>query len=606
MNPSPEYIIGIDLGTTNSIAAYTRETSLENGETEIRVFPIPQLIGPGVIGRQEALPSFLLIPDENNVSHQAVQLPWNSQPSIAVGEFARERGSEIPTRLISSAKSWLCHTQVDRNAPILPWQAKNKEFKRSPVEASAEILKHIVHAWNHEMAITDGTIIQERLRMESQEILLTVPASFDAVARELTIKAAEKAGLQNVTLLEEPQAACYAWIDSSADKWRKMVHPGDLILVCDIGGGTTDFSLIRVGETNGELNLERIAVGDHLLVGGDNMDLALGYAVAGPMAEKGIRLDAARLRTLSHACRKGKEKILSGDISGSFPITLLGQGKGLISGTIQTTLDPDTVHRVLLDGFFPVCEWSDTVSTRKTIGIQEMGLSYEADPAVTKHLADFLRRNSKDPNRRLLPTAVLFNGGVMKSPLLRRRIMECLRQWENGSESSSIRELQAPDLDRSVARGAVYYGMARHGKGIRIRSGLNKTYYIGIAASMPAVPGIPQPVKALCIAPFGMEEGTRLTIEEKEFGLVTGALARFDFMGSATRKSDLPGEIIESWEEDIDPAVSIEAALDGTPGELIPVALETRATEIGTLEIWCISRTDDRQWRLEFQVRETS
>jgi hypothetical protein len=603
MTETSEYTIGIDLGTTNSIVAYIRSQPQDGGMPDIQIFQMPQLTGPGVISHQDILPSFLLIPDDAELSSEALQLPWNKDNKMAVGEFARDRGSEIPNRLIASAKSWLCHPLVDRNARILPWQASNETIKRSPVEASAAILKHIVDAWNHEIATTaDG--IDDRLRMESQDILLTVPASFDAVARDLTVKAAEMAGIRNLTLLEEPQAAFYAWIDTYGDNWRRTVHKGDRILVCDIGGGTSDFSLIQVGEADGDLTLERIAVGNHLLVGGDNMDLALGYAIAGKMAQKNIRLDARQMAILSQACRKGKEKILSEDHPADYPVTILGRGRGLIAGTIQSSLTPETVNQILLDGFFPVCEWTVPVKTRQSVGIQEMGLSYESDPAITRHLATFLRQNSEAADRPILPTAVLFNGGVMKSQALRNRVLNCLKTWADTTQTASIRELPAIDPDRSVARGAARYGLARQGNGIRIRSGLNKTYYIGIAASMPAVPGMPQPVKVLCVAPFGMEEGSRQAIEDREFGLVVGETARFDFLGSATRKTDQAGEIIESWEDDIDPIATMETALDGNSGDMIPVMLETRATEIGTLEIWCISRLDDRQWRLEFNVRE--
>ncbi|MGD9972094.1 MAG: Hsp70 family protein [Desulfatirhabdiaceae bacterium] len=603
MMPTSEYIIGIDLGTTNSIVACMRNPLQDREPSEIHIFQIPQLTGPGVISRQDILPSFLLIPDAAELSPEALQLPWNRENNMVVGEFARDRGSEIPNRLIASAKSWLCHPLVDRNARILPWQGSNDALKRSPVEASAAILKHIVDAWNHEMAMTaDG--IDDRLRMEFQDILLTVPASFDAVARELTVKAAEMAGIRSLTLLEEPQAAFYAWIDTYGDNWRRTVRKGDRILVCDIGGGTSDFSLIQVGETDGDLTLERIAVGNHLLVGGDNMDLALGYAVAGNMAQKNIRLDARQMKILSQACRKGKETILSEEKPDDYVITILGRGRGLIAGTIQSSLTPETVNQVLLDGFFPVCQWTDPVSTRQSIGLQEMGLSYESDPAITRHLATFLRQNSETEDRPLLPTAVLFNGGVMKSRALRTRVLTCLKSWADATGGASIRELPGIDPDRSVARGAARYGLVRRGRGIRIRSGLNKTYYIGIAASMPAVPGMPQPVKALCVAPFGMEEGSRQAIEDREFGLIVGETARFDFLGSVIRKTDQAGEIVESWEDDIDPVTNMETALDGRAGDMIPVTLETRATETGTLEIWCISRLDDRQWRLEFNVRE--
>lgn len=594
---NPEFIIGIDLGTTNSVVSYTKDGG------PIQVFAIPQLTSPGTIEKRDILPSAVLIPGENDTSPLALALPWDARAGRAVGEFARDRGAEIPHRLIASAKSWLCHGLVDRNAAILPWEGPDSNLKLSPVAASAAILEHIRDAWNHEMA-TAASGMDDSLKMENQEILLTVPASFDAVARELTVNAAHMAGLGHVTLLEEPQAAFYSWIEAFGDNWRRNVSKGDLILVCDIGGGTTDFSLIAVTEKDGDLALERIAVGNHLLVGGDNMDLSLAYSVSRKMAEKGTRLDTWQMRGLCHSCRKGKESLLSDGALQDFPITLLGRGSGLIGGTLKTSLSREEVYRVLLDGFMPDCALTDAPVKQRAVGIREIGLSYESDPAITRHLAGFLSSQTDEAGNVRLPTAVLFNGGVMKAPKLRGRILDILASWARTSGSAPLRELPALDFDRSVARGAVYYGTARRGGGIRIRGGLNKSYYIGIAASMPAVPGMPAPVKALCVAPFGMEEGTSQAISGREFVLVVGEPAQFDFLGSATRHEDRPGEVVETWEDEIEPVTTLETALSGDAGTLIPVTLETRATEIGTLEIWCIAPSDGRQWRLEFNVRE--
>jgi hypothetical protein len=435
--------------------------------------------------------------------------------------------------------------------------------------------------------------------MENQEILLTVPASFDAVARELTVKAAELSGLENVTLLEEPQAAFYAWIESTDHEWRNMVTQGDLVLVCDVGGGTTDFSLIKISEEQGELALDRIAVGEHLLVGGDNMDLALAYSISRQMAEKGTRLDAWQMRGLWHSCRNAKEQLLSDPDAQEYPVTVLGRGSGLIGGTIKTVLSRDAVEKVLLDGFFPVCERTTRpVSPQKT-GIQEIGLSYASDPAVTHHLAEFLQQN----NGETLPTMVLFNGGVIKTKNVRNRIMEVMSSWKGSEDAPPIREIPSNDFDLAVAKGAVYYGMAKRGRGIRIRYGLNKSYYVGIAASMPAVPGMPAPIKALCVAPFGMEEGTGATLENQEFALVVGEPVKFDFLSSMRHDHEL-GTVVEDWEGEIRNIAEIETTLDGELGSVIPVTLEIRVTEVGTLELWCVSREDGRRWKLEFNVRE--
>ena len=594
----PTYIIGIDLGTTNSIVAYT-ETQSESA-SDIRIFQIPQLVDAGVVETRDILPSFIYLPTSHEISAEGLALPWGTWSRLIVGEFARNRGAEVPNRLIASSKSWLCNTHVDRNKPILPWDAPEDVERLSPVEASAMILSHIREAWNYEMAGAD-----DRLRMENQEILLTVPASFDAVARELTVQAAESAGIPNITLLEEPQAAFYSWIEAAGDQWRKRVETGDLVLVCDIGGGTTDFSTIRISESDGELILERIAVGEHLLVGGDNMDLTLAYAIARKLAESGNRLDSWQIRGVVQSCRNAKEQILSDPDISEYPVTVLGRGSSLIGGTMRATLARNELESVIVEGFFPVCEASAMPQRQQKVGLQEAGLSYESDPAVTRHMAKFISQHqSETANVRELPTAILFNGGVMKPDAVRQRIMDVLGSWMPPASDASVRTLDAESFDLAVARGATYYGLARRGKGIRIRGGLNKTYYVGIAASMPAVPGMPAPVKALCVAPFGTEEGTDLYISDQVFTLVVGEPVRFDFLGSTVRQSDTAGSIIEDWQGEIEEITTIETTLDGERGTAIQVTLEVRVTEIGTLELWCASVTGDHRWKLEFNVRE--
>ncbi|WP_419661491.1 heat shock protein, Hsp 70 family, related to DnaK [Desulfosarcina variabilis str. Montpellier] len=591
---TPTYIIGIDLGTTNSVVAYTEADIVPGQPSDINIFEIPQLIDAGVVEDRDMLPSFLLVPGEHDVSEAAMALPWDEDNELIVGEFARNRGAELPHRLIASAKSWLCHPLVDRSQPILPWSSTiETESKKSPVEASASILEHIRDAWNYTMAEDD-----DDLRIEAQEILLTVPASFDAVARELTVKAAEMAGLQNVTLLEEPQAAFYAWIESMGDQWREDVAKGDLVLVCDVGGGTTDFSLIEITEEDGQLVLERIAVGDHLLVGGDNMDLALAYSLAQQMAEKGTRLDNWQMRGLWHSCRQAKERLLADADAEEYPVTILGRGSSLIGGTQKTQLTRDSVNRVLVDGFFPKCEATTMPAQGNRVGLQELGLSYESDPSVTHHLAKFLHQNNDR-----IPSAVLFNGGIMKADPIRQRITDLLSEWTPDGDAPAVREITSANFDLSVAKGATYYGLARKGRGVRIRYGLNKSYYIGIAASMPAVPGIPAPTKALCIAPFGMEEGSQILLEDREFALVVGQPAKFDFLGSS-RHDDQSGDVIDDWEGEIRAITEIETTLDGEAGSIIPVTLEIQVTEVGTLALWCVSKVDGRRWKLEFNVRE--
>jgi len=595
----PVYIIGIDLGTTNSVAAYTEVNSTRGETSDIKILKIPQLTCAGTVEKREILPSFILMHEKNDDRDEALNLPWDNETHYVVGEHARDRGAEIPGRLISSSKSWLCNTMIDRNKPVLPWGGENKEAKLSPVEASAAILRHIRDAWNNIIAGDD-----EKLLIQNQEIFLTVPASFDAVARELTVKAASLAGLSNVTLLEEPQAAFYAWIESSGNQWRDSIKEGDLVLVCDIGGGTSDFSLINVSDNDGELLLERIAVGDHLLVGGDNMDLALAYFVSRQMAEKGTKLDSWQMRGLWHSCRKAKENILSDPEKKNYPVTILGRGSSLIGGTIKTELSMNEVQQLILDGFFPQCEITAEPITNQKTGLKEIGLLYEADPAITHHLAHFLGRHKIDGESNRLPNAILFNGGVMKADPIKKRIKEVLSSWAGYGSSSSIKEIDTKDFDLSVARGAVYYGLARRGEGIRIRSGLGQSYYIGIAASMLAVPGMPAPTRALCVAPFGMEEGTKAKLENQEFIIVVGEPVKFDFLGSALRTEDSLGTIIDDWEDEINEIATIETTLDGDYGSSIPVNLEIDITEVGTLELWCVAREDDRRWKLEFNVRE--
>ncbi|MBF0100896.1 MAG: Hsp70 family protein [Desulfobacterales bacterium] len=604
----PTYIIGIDLGTTNSIVAYV-EATVEKGKIPaIQIFSIAQLVGSGVIEDRDMIPSFVFIPGKHDVSEKGMALPWDAGNTMIIGEFARDRGLDIPMRLISSSKSWLCNPLIDRNKPILPWQSPDEVAKLSPVESSSAILKHIRYAWDHFIAKGD-----EQLFMEHQEIYLTVPASFDAVARELTVNAAKLSGLSNITLLEEPQAAFYAWIESFGEDriettttWRNFVQKGDLILVCDIGGGTTDFSLIEVSEAEGQLALERIAVGDHLLVGGDNMDLALAHNISEKLAKKKKRLDTWQMRSLSYNCRKAKEILCASlnDPDQSYPITLLGRGSSLIGGTIKAELTTSEVKDIILEGFFPKCSITDRPQSKRQVAIKEFGLKYEADPAITKHIAQFIsQQEGKGKDR--LPTAVFFNGGVMKSKAIRERILEVLSSWTSTKSNHNIREIENQNFDLSVARGAAYYGIARHGRGIRIRSGLGKSYYISVAAAMPAVPGVPTPIKALCVAPFGMEEGTKSVLKDPKFILVVGENVKFDLLGSSVRTDDTFGQVVEEWDdEEIEEITTIETLLEGDIGNLIPVYFEISITEVGTLEFYCVSKEDGQRWRLEFNVRE--
>ena len=607
-----KYIIGIDLGTTNSAVARC-DATVDEENSRIEVRSIPQLVDANEVAERTLLPSFLYIPGEFDFPQGSLALPWEPEPKLVIGELARKRGAESPNRLVASAKSWLSYAAVNRSTPILPWQAPEEVPKLSPIEASSQLLRYLRTVWDSREAGEQG-----QFALAEQDVLLTVPASFDEEARELTRRAAEQAGYEQFTLLEEPQAAFYAWLESQGESWRQRIKVGDLVLVCDIGGGTTDFSLILVSEEHGELTLERVAVGDHILLGGDNMDLALARFLQQRLEASGHRVDTWQLQGLWHQCRMAKEKLFESPKTQSRPITLLGKGTKLVGGTITTELAREDLHQILVEGFFPKVASDELPARQRRVGFQELGLPYAADPAITKHLARFLSeqvRNSPEAAgiRRggsglACPTHILFNGGVLKAHVLRERVVEVLNGWlrQEGFEALGAQQiLEAPDLEHAVARGAAYYGKARRGRGVRIRSGASRTYYIGVESTMPAVPGMPAPLKALCVVPFGMEEGTDAAIPDREFGLVVGEPAEFRFLSSSVRKQDKIGTLLEDWGDDIEERgpLQVTLKLDGQLGKIVPVRLETRVTELGTLEVWCVSR-DGQRWKLELNIRE--
>jgi len=606
--PETKYVVGIDLGTTNSAVA---QASL--GEVEdlhalpgAALFPVAQVVNAGEVRREPLLPSFLYLPGPSDFPAGSLALPWDPNPAYLVGALAQKRGAENPGRLVSSAKSWLSHPGVDRAAAILPPNAPEGVPKTSPVEASRRYLEHMRHAWNQE---------HPEAPFDDQQVLITVPASFDAVARELTQRAAVEAGFPNIILLEEPQAAFYAWIERHPD-WRERVKVGDLILVVDIGGGTTDFTLIAVTERDGELQLDRVAVGEHILLGGDNIDLALARFIEHELGAKGTKLDMLQLHALWQNCRTAKEKLLEeGNEASDHPVTVLGRGTGLVGGTIKAKLKRANLERILLDGFFPQASSQDEPLRARRVGLQELGLPYAADAAITRHLARFLRQHAaaaqhgsvrRGPSGLACPTQVLFNGGVLRAGIIRERLVSVLNGWLAEEGMLAIVTLTGEDLMHAVARGAAYYGLARSGRGVRIRGGVSRTYYVGIETAMPAVPGVPAPLKALAVAPFGMEEGTEARIAGREFGLVIGQPAEFRFFSSNSRKDDATGAMIEDVGEELEELTPMEVTLPadgGTPGEVVPVTLETVVTETGLLQLWCVAR-DGRRWKLEFNVRE--
>lgn len=594
------YVVGIDLGTTNTLVSYIDQNA-DAPAKNIRIFEIDQHIAPETTKKLSSLASFIYLPTDQEQEQKLFQTDHSNDATIAtcIGEFAREQAGKIPSRVISSSKSWLCHGGIDRKSDILPYSAPKEVKKLSPFKATSLYLNYLKEAWN-------ATFSEHRL--EHQDVVLTVPASFDAVARELTLEAAKSAEL-NVLLIEEPQAAFYAWLANHEENWRNLLNVGESILVCDVGGGTTDFTLINVEDESGNLKLERFAVGDHILLGGDNMDLTLALSIAEDLKEKNHTLDAWQTRSLWHACRKAKEELFEQPDLEQTKVSILGRSSKVIGGTIKAELTKETLENILLEGFFPQVSIDD--HPKKTIrkGLAELGLPYATDAAITRHLAYFLSEHGKDGHP-IAPSGVLFNGGVMKAELLRKRVLSTLKEFAPRRE---IRELLLDDetlnlrLDQSVSHGAAYYGMVRQGKGIRIRGGIARSYYIGIESSLPAVPGFEAPMKALCVAPFGMEEGSSVHAGEQEFGMVIGEPVEFRFLSSTTRKDDQAGELIESWRDDeIEELVPIHTSMqsdnDNDKGQLVPVKLQATVDEVGSLHLKLIAN-DDRDWKLSFDIR---
>jgi hypothetical protein len=610
---APRYSVGIDLGTTHCILSYVDLGASDREEVSQEVFGIPQLTGPGAVEERLALPSFLYVAHPDELAPGDRALPWEPEPRFLVGELARNLGSRTPIRLIASAKSWLCHPAVDRRAAILPVEAPEEVHQLSPLAATIRYLEHLRDAWNHRFPDAP---------LADQAVTLTVPASFDPAARELTAEAAETAGLCDLTLLEEPQAALYSWIQASAGDWRNQVDVGDVILVVDVGGGTADLSLIAVTETDGSLELTRVAVGDHILLGGDNMDLALAHVVRSKLAAEGKQLDLWQLQALTHGCRSAKETLLTDPDTASVPVVVPSRGSRLIGGTLRTELTRDEVAGTLIEGFFPLVDASARPALRARTALTRLGLPYAQDAALTRHLAAFLARQhgatadlegftgTSEVATFLHPTAVLFNGGVFKAASLADRTLQVLNAWLEAEGAAKARLLAGADLDLAVARGAAYYGHVRRGQGVRIRGGTAKSYYVGIESAMPAVPGMEPPIAAMCIAPFGMEEGTQAELPPHEVGLVVGEPVRFRFFGSSVRREDRVGTLLEHWADgELEELEELEADLpaeDRSPGEVVPVRLQAAVTEIGTLRLDAVTGSGEERWKVELNVRGES
>lgn len=610
---TPRFSLGIDLGTSNSAVAVT---DLESDRTEI--VEVTQLLGPNRVGEKPTLPSALYIRHRDEFPDDAVSLPWagDADGAAIVGHFARDHGALVPDRLVTSAKSWLSSPHIDPRQRALPWRSTIDEEKLSALECSRRYLEHL----------REGVLYAERRQgrdwqIADCQIVLTVPASFDEVARNLTAEAAKAAGLGKAILLEEPLAAFYAWTAQMGREWRSQVKPGDIILVCDVGGGTADFSLIAVTDRDGDLDLERISVGEHILLGGDNMDLALAYTLQAALEADGKTIDHWQFLALVHAAAKAKEAMFEDDTIADVSIALPSRGSSLLAGTVSTKLDRATLEQVVLEGFFPLTGVTELPKETRRAGLQEFGLPYASDPVVSKHLARFLSRSLSNVRASealsaligdkikaadaLMPTAVLFNGGVFRADQIRQRVLDLLTSW---NAERPIRELEGFQPDLAVAKGASLYGRNRvTGKGIRIKAGAARSYYIGLDTSMPAVPGFRPKVKALCVVPQGTEEGSELLVEGQEFGLVTGEPAEFRFFSSEVRSGDAAGQILPDAEVELEEISLLEVDLppvDGFPlGQAVPVQINAIVTELGTLELWMKHTGSDRRWKVEFRVR---
>jgi molecular chaperone DnaK (HSP70) len=598
------FSIGIDLGTTNSVIAYTQLPQSVDMIQAVEILKIPQLVQPGLIDELAQLPSFIYRAHSDELKASDIALPWDEHPAAITGELARQLGARTPIRLVASAKSWLCHSGTDCRSTILPPQAPPEVECISPLQASIHYLEHIKSAWDYK---------NPEYPLRNQSVILTVPASFDPAARELTLEAAKAAGLAQAVLLEEPQSAVYSWLQDSNGHWRNQVKPGDIILVVDVGGGTTDLSLIAVNEDEGNLALNRIAIGQHILLGGDNMDLALAWSLKVKLEQEGKKLDAWQIQALTHSCRDAKESLMSDDALQEAAVVIPSRGSALIGGALRTSLTRHDINQTLLEGFFPRIAITEHPALQTRAGLTGLGLPYARDARITAHLAVFLSRQHQAGERDnqqtgfIRPTALLLNGGVFKASLLTQRLVSVLNDWLGHDQASPIRVLSGIDLDLAVAKGAAYFGLVRQGHGLRIRGGTAASYYVGVESAMPAIPGFPLPMEALCIAPFGMEEGSSVELSADTLGLVVGEPVRFRFMHSTIRHGDSPGTRLDHWQEhELEELDEIEVKLppgERNPGEIVPVHLAAHITEVGTLQLKAVAANSGERWKVEFDVR---
>ena len=604
------YLVGIDLGTTNCAVCYIDTAATKR---EIKVLAIPQIVAPAVSEARETLPSFHFQPAGGQLDNDALKLPWNASQGksnkYCVGVMARTESARTNGRTVASAKSWLCHPGVDRTDALLPWQGASDVQKLSPMETSSRYLAHIRDAWNHQFP-------DEHL--EDQDIVLTLPASFDEVARELTIEAARAAKLPKVILIEEPQAAFYAWVDRQGDAWQDKVSVGQKILVCDIGGGTTDFTLIKVrsseqGRAGGtdaaddeSIQFHRVAVGNHLILGGDNLDLALAKFVEAKLTD-GVQLRPQQWELLVGAARSAKETLLADDAPEQITISLPSTGSKLIGGSLSTTLTRDEALQVILDGFLPAVSLSDKPQVHQS-GFQEFGLPFASDPAITRHLTAFLTAHAdehEDASLAARPDIVLFNGGFFDSPVLSRRVLERLDDWFGKTEPDGWKPMVLDNdrLDLAVARGAAYYGIVHRGEGVRIAASLARSYYIAIDDETSG--GNP---RAVCLVPGEAEAGQSFVLDSPQFHLKLSEPVAFTLLSSSVRLTDQSGQIVETNAEQFSALPSIRTVITAKSRNEkrdVPVRLQVDLTEIGTLNISCHEVDSKRSWKLDFDIRST-
>lgn len=606
-NADARYCVGIDLGTTHSVVAF----SPQDDPSDLRLLSIPQVVGPGQIESRHSLPSFLYLPRDGEVD--SLRSSYAEDPARGIaGAYARSQAADNPQRVVVAAKSWLCHWDSGPADASLPWQSPPEVPKTSAYRCTVTFLKHLVAAWDEQ---------HPDAPLGDQNVVLTVPASFAPAARDLTRQAAVEAGLpDSFVLLEEPQAAVYRWLAAEGDRWRETLKAGDVLLVVDVGGGTTDLTLLTVSQVDGELSLQRLAVGNHCLLGGDNMDLALAHLASGKFAQQGHSFDPWQTTSLWHSCRDAKETLLAADGPESQTISVLGRGSSLIGGTVSTEITQQEARDLIVEGFFPRCDASARPDVHAASGFQDIGLPYESDAAITKHVAAFLasqKNTSADPSvdgdphqavsGPVTPTHLLFNGGVFRSETLRRRMQETIADWC----PSPPTVLGGPgDLDTAVAVGAAFYGRSKQSGGIRIRGGTARSYYVGIEAAGLAIPGIPRPLRALCVAARAMEEGTEVAVPSQQVGVVVGKPAQFRFFSSSVRPDDRVGTALDRWtpEELVETEpMTVHLTSESAAGEaFVPVTFLSRITELGMFELWCHSTQGDEQWKMEFSTRSDS